>query len=165
MSMKWRWKGEVERSKTGRNAQRFWIYIFSIRNEVGSRTCTCKTERTLQISGKCVQFTQSCLRTPLSNLRTRTRQENWCNEASRLKKSSALSQHKIWRSLLAIWICYIAAKNHNLFMKWNERENKENAVRLIVHSLTHRGEMRRGRGGVKWRNGGGGGGRLLCINL
>ena len=29
-----------------------------------SRICTCKTERTLQISGKCVQFTQSCLRTP-----------------------------------------------------------------------------------------------------
>ena len=62
---------EVERSKTERNAERFSIYIFSIRNEVGSRICTCKTERTLQISGKCVQFTQSCLRTPLSNLRTR----------------------------------------------------------------------------------------------
>ena len=30
------------------------------------RICTCKTERTLQISGKCVQFTQSCLRTPPS---------------------------------------------------------------------------------------------------
>ena len=44
-------------------------------------------------------------------------------------------------------------------MKWNERENKENAVRLIVHSLTHRGEMRRGRGGrevKEWRGGGGG---------
>ena len=42
-------------------------------------------------------------------------------------------------------------------MKWNERENKENAVRLIVHSLTHRGEMRRGRGGrevKEWRGGG-----------
>ncbi len=32
-------------------------------------------------------------------------------------------------------------------MKWNERENKENAVRLIVHSITHRGEMWRGGGG------------------
>ena len=40
-------------------------------------------------------------------------------------------------------------------MRWNERENKENAVRLIVHSLTHRGERWEG-GGVKWRNGGGG---------
>jgi hypothetical protein len=31
-------------------------------------------------------------------------------------------------------------RNHNLFMKRNERENKknkENAVRLIVHSITH----------------------------
>ena len=82
----------VERNKTKGNAQRFSIYIFSIRNEVGSRICTCKTERTLQISGKCVQFTQSCLRTPLSNLRTRTRQENQCNEASRpLKELSFVS--------------------------------------------------------------------------
>ncbi len=30
---------------------------------------------------------------------------------------------------------------HYFFMKRNERENKENAVRLIVHSITHRGEM------------------------
>ena len=158
MSMKWRWKREEwNEAKPKGMLNVFSIYIFSIRNEVGSRTCTCKTERTLQISGKCVQFTQSCLRTPLSNLRTRTRQENRCNEASRLKKSSALSQHKIWRSLLAIWIYYIAAKNHNLFMRWDERENKENAVRLIVHSLTHRGERWEGEGGgVKWRNGGGG---------
>ena len=59
------------------------------------------------------------------------------------------------------WICYIAAKNHNLFMKWNEREKKENAVRLIVHSLTHRGEMWRGGRGrevKEWR----GGAALLC---
>jgi hypothetical protein len=44
----------------------------------------------------------------------KTKQENQRNEASRLsknvsKKSSALS-HKIWRSLLANWIYYIAAK-------------------------------------------------------
>jgi hypothetical protein len=37
-------------------------------------------------------------------------------------------------------------QNHNLFMKRNERENKENAVRLIVHSITHRGERWRGGG-------------------
>ncbi len=53
----------------------FSICIFSIRNEVGSRICTCKTERTLQISGKCVQLIQSCLRTPLSNFRTRNKAE------------------------------------------------------------------------------------------
>ena len=45
----------------------FPICIFSIRNEVKIQNfCTCKTERTLQISGKCVQITQSCLRTPPS---------------------------------------------------------------------------------------------------
>ena len=46
-------------------------------------------------------------------------------------------------------------QNHNLFMRWNERENKENAVRLIVHSLTHRGE--RWEGGA-WSEGMAGGG-------
>ena len=58
----------------------------------------------------------------LSNLRTKKRQENQCNEASRLKKSSALSQHKIWRSLLAIWICYIAAKTTTSL--WDEMKGK-----------------------------------------
>ena len=33
--------------------------------KLGSRICTCKTERTLQISGECVQNIQPCLRTPL----------------------------------------------------------------------------------------------------
>ena len=47
-------------------------------------------------------------------------------------------------------------QNHNLFMKRNERENKENAVRLIVHSITHRGEM--WRGGGAWSEGMAGGG-------
>ena len=42
-------------------------------------------------------------------------------------------------------------------MKWKgNRENKENAVRLIVHSITRRGEMWRGGGSVKWRDSGGG---------
>jgi hypothetical protein len=36
------------------------------------------------MSGKCVQFTQSCLRTPPSYiLSTKTKQKNQCNEASR----------------------------------------------------------------------------------
>ncbi len=45
-----------------------------------------------------------------------------------LWKSSALSQHKIWRSLLAILNSLHCRQNHNLFMKWNERENKENEL-------------------------------------
>jgi hypothetical protein len=60
------------------------------------------------------------------------------------------------------WIYYIAAKTTTSFMKRNERENKknkENAVRLIVHGIAHRGEMWRGGGGreVKGQWGGGGG--------
>ncbi len=63
----------------------------------------------------------------------KARQKNQCNETSRPLKSSALSPYNL--SLLH------CRQNHNLFMKQNERENKENAVRLIVHSITHRGEM------------------------
>ena len=48
-------------------------------------------------------------------------------------------------------------QNHNLFMKRNERENKENAVRLIVHSITHRGERWRGGAWSEGMAGGGGG--------
>ncbi len=59
-------RGGTKQNQKG-NAERFSIYIFLIRNEVKrSRICTCKTERTLQISGECVRFTQSCLRTPPS---------------------------------------------------------------------------------------------------
>ncbi len=39
--------------------------------------------RTLQISGKCVQFTQSCLRTPPSYFCSQTKQKNQRNEVSR----------------------------------------------------------------------------------
>ena len=42
---------------------------------------------------------------------------------SSFKKSSALSQHKIWRSLLAIWICYIAAKTTTSL--WDEMKGKQ----------------------------------------
>ena len=51
-------------------------------------------------------------------------------------------------------------------MKRNERENKknkENAVRLMVHGITHRGEM--WGGGEVRRQREGGGGRLLFANL
>ena len=43
-------------------------------------------------------------------------------------------------------------QNHDLFMKRNERETgrtRKNAVILIVHSITRRGEMWRGGGGCE----------------
>ena len=52
----------------------------------------------------------------------KARQKNQSNEGSRLLKSSALSQHKIWRSLLTIWIYYIAAKTTTSL--WNELKGK-----------------------------------------
>jgi hypothetical protein len=51
-------------------------------------------------------------------LSTKTKQENQRNEASRpSKKSSALSHIKYGEVSLQIEFCYIAAKNHNLFVK------------------------------------------------
>ena len=60
---------------------------------------------------------------------TKTKQKNQCNEASRPLKSSALSQHKIWRSLLTIWIYYIAAKTTTSL--WNEMKGKTRIIRKM----------------------------------
>jgi hypothetical protein len=68
-------------------------------------------------------------------LSAKTKQENQRNEASRLrkciKKSSVLSSRGMRRSLFANLICYIAAKNHILFVKIGtkrELEKKGNAA-------------------------------------
>ncbi len=53
---------------------------------------------------------------------TKARQKNQCNEASRPLKSSALSQHKIWRNLVTIWIYYTAAKT--ITSLWDEMKGK-----------------------------------------
>jgi hypothetical protein len=125
---KWWWNGGVERkAKPLRKCWTFFnLHFPASEMEAMSRICACKTEKNLQIFGWCLQFKQSCLR---------ARQENQCNEASRLwkciKKSSALSHTKMWRSLLANWVCYIAAKNHDLFVKQERKGNwwnKENAA-------------------------------------
>ena len=72
----WIWNGdERERwneAKPKGNADRFSnLHFLDQKWSKDLEFCTCKTERTLQISGKCVQFTQSCLRTPLLNLHTK----------------------------------------------------------------------------------------------
>ncbi len=116
----WIWNGDEtegwnEKQTHRGDAERFSIYIFSIRNEAMSRICACKTERTLQIFGRCIQFKQSCLRTPPSYfcLRKQSRKINamrWVVFPKCIKKELSVISHKLWRSLLANWICYIAAK-------------------------------------------------------
>ena len=69
-----------------------------------------------------VQFTRSCLRTSLFNMRTKQSRKINAMRRAILQKGSTLSRHRIWRNLLAIWICYIAAKNHNLL--WNGMKGK-----------------------------------------
>ncbi len=173
--MEWWWNRGVERGKTIKEMLNVFQSTFSRSGKKQiSRICTCKTEKTLQISGKCVQFTQSCLRTPPSYFfpRKQSRKINAMRRVVLYKELSVIS-HKIWRSLLANWICYIAAKTTTSLWNGNEKETGKQGKcghRLIVHSITHRGEIwRRGGEGVKWRDsgrgGGAGGGRLLCINL
>jgi len=85
-----------------------------------------------------------------------------------LKKELSVISHEIWRSLLAKWICYIAAKKPQpLCERGTKRELGEQGKcchRLIVHSITRRGEIW-GGGWSEETVGGGGGGRLLCANL
>ncbi len=112
-----RWNGGVERkAKPLRECWTFFNLHFPASVlEAMSRICACKTEKNLKIFGCCLQFKQSCLRATLSYfcLQKQGRKINAmrrvvCEKC--IKKSSALSHAKMWRSLLASWIYYIAAK-------------------------------------------------------
>ncbi len=81
----------------------FSICIFSIRNEVEIWNFALAKLRGLCKYLANVPKTHS----PVYGLHrlilcAKSKAEDQCNEASRPLKSSALSQHKIWRSLLAI---------------------------------------------------------------
>ncbi len=129
----WRWNGGVERkAKPLRECWTFFNLHFpaSVMKAM-SRICACKTEKNLQIFCWCLQFKQSCLWATLSYfcLRKQGRKINAMRRVvfeKSIKKSSALSHAKMWRSLLANWICYIAAKNHNLFVKQERKGNWKN---------------------------------------
>ncbi len=85
--------------------------------------CTCKTERTLQISGKCVQNTVMSTDSTVLFCAQKARQKNQCNEASRPLKSSALSQHiKYGEVSLQFEFYYTAAKTTTSL--WNEMKGK-----------------------------------------
>ncbi len=125
-----------EKQNHRENSERFSIYIFCIRSEAMSRICACKTEKNLRIFGWCIQFKQSCLWATLSYfcLRKQSRKINAMRRVvfpKMYKKELSVISHKIWRSLLANWVYYLAAKNHDLFVKeeWKGNwKNKENAA-------------------------------------
>ncbi len=67
----WIWNGDEtegwNEAKPKRECRTFFnLHFLDQKWSKDLEFCTWKTERTLQISGKCVQFTQSCLRTPPS---------------------------------------------------------------------------------------------------
>ena len=121
MNMEWWWNRGVERSKTEGNAERFWIYIFSIRNEVRIWNLHLQDwEDSANIWQMCAIHTvMSTDSTVLLLLTNKAEKSTQWGESS-LQKSSALSWHKIWRSLLTNWICCIAAKTTTSL--WNENE-------------------------------------------
>ncbi len=77
-----------------------------------------------------------------------------------IKKSSALSHIKYGEVSLQIEFATLPPKNHDLFVKEERKRELEKqgkcGHRLIVHSITRRGEI--WGGGMKWRDRGRGGG-------
>ncbi len=119
------------------DAERFSIYLFSIRNEAMSRIYACKNwEDSANIWLMHTIQTVISVDSTVLLLSTKTKQENQRNEASRLsenasKKSSALSHIRYGEVSLQIEFATLPPKNHNLFVKeeWKGNgNNKENAV-------------------------------------
>ena len=117
-----------------------------------SRICICKTERTLQISGKCVQFKQSCLRLQrLTFVHENKAEKSTQWGQSSFKKSSALSHIKYVEVSLQIEFATLPPKPQPLCeMRMKRKMEKQGKCghRLIVHSITRRGEIWKGEGGV-----------------
>ncbi len=101
-----------------------------------SRICACRTEKNLQMFGWCLQFKQSCLRATLSYfcLQKQGRKINAMRQVvfeKCIKKSSALSHVKCEEVSLQIEFATLPPKNHDLFVKQEQKENwknKENAA-------------------------------------
>ncbi len=119
----WIWNGdETEGWNESKTIKVFQSTFSQSGKKQISRICTCKTERTLQISGICIQFKPSCLRTPPSYfcLRKQSRKINAMRRVV-LKKELSVISHKTWRSLLANWIYYIAATTTTSLWKGNKK--------------------------------------------
>ncbi len=126
----WRWNGGVERkAKPLRECWTFFNLHFPAPvMEAMSRICAWKTEKNPQIFGWCLQFKQSCLWATLSYfcLRKQGRKINAMRRVvleNVLKRAQRYLSHRMWRSLFANWICYIAAKKPQpLCENWTKKE-------------------------------------------
>ena len=125
----WVWNGdERERSGTEQNQGECSTFLnLHFLDQKWSKDlefCTCKTERTLQILAN-VQFTRSCLRTSLFNMHTGKAGKSIQWGEPSLKKGSALSQHKIWRNLLAIEFATLPTQTTTSYeMEWKGKQGK-----------------------------------------
>ncbi len=167
MNMKWWWSRGVERSKTKKECQTFFNLHFlnqkwskDLEFALAKLRVLCKSLASVYNSHSHVYG----LHCPIFVHQNKAEKSMQWGESS-FQRAQRYLNMKYGEVSFQLNLPH-CRQNHNLFMRRNERENnknKENAVRLIVHSITHRGEIWRGGGGVKWRDSGGG--QLLCINL
>jgi hypothetical protein len=173
--MKWWWNGGVERKAKllGECWTFFNLHFPAPAMEAMSRICACKTERNLQIFGWCSQFKQSCPWATLSYfcLQEQGRKINAMRRVvleNVLKRAQRYHSHGMRRSLFANWIYYIAARNHDLFVKTGtkrEWEKKELRPQASNAQYNTQGWDVGGGWSEKTVGGRGGGGRLLYANL
>ena len=144
--MEWWWNRGVERSKTKKGMPNvFSIYIFSIRNEVKDLEFALAKLRGLCKYLASVYNSHSHVyglhRLILCTKSKAEKSMQW-GESS-FKRAQRYLNIKYGEVSLQIESAALLPKPQPLCeTKWKgNRKNKENAVRLIVHSITHRGEM------------------------
>ncbi len=174
--MEWRWNGGVERkAKPLRECWTFFNLHFPAPvMEAMSRICACKTEKTPQILGWCLQFKQSCLWATLSSfcLRKQGRKVNAMRRVvfrKCIKKSSALSHVKCEEVSLQIEFTTLPPKTTTSLWKLERKGNWKNKdMRPRANNAQYNTQGwdvgGGGRSEVRWQWEGEGG-RLLCANL
>ena len=126
----WVWNGD-ERERSGTEQNRRECSTFLNLHFLDQKWSKDLEFALAKLRGLCkylanVQLTQSCLRTPLSNLRTKTRQENQCNEASRpLKRAQRCLDIKHGEVSLQYEFATLPQKPQPLYeMKWKGKQGK-----------------------------------------
>ena len=128
----WIWNGDEREgwneAKPKGNAERFFnLHFLDQKWSKDLEFCTCKTERTLQISGKCVQNIQSCLRTPPSYFKHENKAEKsmqW-GESS-FKRAQRYLNIKYGEVSLQIEFTTLPPKPQPLYeMRWKRKQEEQ----------------------------------------
>ncbi len=123
----WVWNGD-ERERSGTEQNRRECSTFLNLHFLDQKWSKDLEFALAKLRGLCkylanVQFTRSCLWTSLFNMRTKQSRKINAMRRAILEKGSALSQHKIWRSLLSIEFAALPPKTTTSL--WNEMKGKQ----------------------------------------